>query len=141
MKIKLTSVFIAPADLDKALAFYTETLGFVKKHDMPMGDTRLVTLVSRAEPDGAELMLEPNGEHPPTKTFKRALYDEGIPLTAFLAEDVAGEVARLKKLGVQFRAASAACGGENRALKQAIFDDTFGNWIMIYQADGSAAAN
>lgn len=129
MKIKLTSVFIASADLDKALAFYTETLGFVKKHDMPMGDTRLITLVSKSEPDGAELLLEPNGEHPPTKTFKRALYDEGIPLTAFLVDDVVAETARLKKLGVRFhRESEKSCPGAN-----ATFDDTCGNLLMIYQ--------
>jgi len=127
MKIKLTSVFVS--DLDKALAFYTDVLGFVKKRDEPMGDTRLVTLVSKTEPDGAELMLEPNGEHPPTKTYKRALYDEGIPLAAFLVDDVAKECARLKRQGVRFRTGVVNCGGASSA----VFDDTCGNLIMLYQ--------
>lgn len=71
MKIKLESVYIT--DLDKAQAFYTDVLGFVTKHDIPMGDTRYVTMVSPEEPDGTELLLEPNGEHPAVKAFKEAL--------------------------------------------------------------------
>jgi len=130
VKIKLESVFIS--DLDKALAFYVDVLGFVKKRDMPMGDTRYVTVVSPDEPDGAELILEPNGEHPPTRAYKRALYDEGIPLTAFLVDNVESEYARLKARGVSFRSAPALCGGAIAA----VFDDTCGNLIMIYQAAG-----
>ena len=89
MKIRLESVFIS--DIDKALAFYTDVLGFVKKRDIPMGETRYVTVVSPDEPDATELMLEPCGEHPATKAFKKAIYEEGIPLTAFLVDDIAKE--------------------------------------------------
>jgi len=128
MKIKLESVFIS--DLDKALAFYVDVLGFVKKRDMPLGDTRLVTVVSPDEPDGTELLLEPNGEHPATRAYKRALYDEGIPLTAFLVDNVESEYARLKARGVSFRSGPTVCGDTMTA----VFDDTCGNLIMIYQA-------
>jgi len=133
LKIKLESVFIS--DLDQALAFYTGVLGFVKKRDIPMGDTRYVTVVSPEEPDGTELLLEPNGEHPATKAFKTALYEEGIPLTAFLVDDIAAEHERLKGLGVVFRSAPARFGTETMAT----FDDTCGNWIMIYQSHGVEA--
>ncbi len=127
MRIRLESVFIS--DIDKALSFYTEVLGFVKKRDIPMGDTRFVTVVSPEEPDAAELILEPNGEHPPTKAFKRALYDEGIPLTAFAVDDIAEEYARLTNLEVEFRTTPKRYGEETVAT----FDDTCGNLIMIYQ--------
>ncbi|KAA3609157.1 MAG: VOC family protein [Planctomycetota bacterium] len=128
MKIRLESVFIS--DLDKALAFYTGVLGFVKNKDIPMGDTRFVTVVSPEEPDAAELMLEPNGEHPPTKAFKKALYEEGIPLTAFLVDDIQEEYKRLTGLGVKFRSAPERFGNETLA----VLDDTCGNWIMLYQS-------
>lgn len=111
------------------MAFYTDVLGFIKKTDIPMGDTRYVTVVSPEEPDGTELLLEPNGEHPPTKTFKKALYDEGIPLTAFLVDDIEKEYTRLKERGVEFRSAPQRHGTETMAT----FDDTCGNLIMIYQ--------
>jgi catechol 2,3-dioxygenase-like lactoylglutathione lyase family enzyme len=127
MRIRLTSVFIS--DIDKALAFYTDVLGFIKKQDIPMGETRFVTLVSPQEPDGTELMLEPNGEHPPTKAFKQALYEEGIPLAAFQVDDLAAEHQRLTDLGVEFRTAPQRHGTESMAT----LDDTCGNWIMLYQ--------
>lgn len=127
MKIKLESVFIT--DIDAALAFYTEVLGFVKKQDIPMGDTRFVTVVSPEEPDGTELILEPNGEHPATKVYKKALYDEGIPLTAFEVEDIDDEFGRLKRLGVAFKGDPQPMGTTTAA----IFDDTCGNLLMIYQ--------
>jgi catechol 2,3-dioxygenase-like lactoylglutathione lyase family enzyme len=129
MKIKLESVYVS--DLDKALSFYTNVLGFVKKKDIPMGDTRYVTLVSPDEPDGTELLLEPNGEHPATKAYKQALYDEGIPLTAFLVDDIEAEHARLIGLGVTFRSDPERVSGE----VMAVLDDTCGNLIMIYQVD------
>jgi catechol 2,3-dioxygenase-like lactoylglutathione lyase family enzyme len=127
MKIRLESVFVS--DLDGALAFYTNVLGFVKKRDIPMGETRYVTVVSPDEPDGTELLLEPNGEHPPTKAFKQALYEEGIPLTAFLVDDIAEEYRRLTELGVEFRGAPQRHGNESMAT----LDDTCGNLIMLYQ--------
>ncbi len=127
MKIKLESVYIT--DLDKAIAFYTNVLGFVKKRDIPMGQTRYVTVVSPDEPDGTELLLEPCGEHPATKVFKKAIYDEGLPLTAFLVDDIESEYARLKELGVTFRSKPQNCGTEIMA----VFDDTCGNLIMIYE--------
>jgi catechol 2,3-dioxygenase-like lactoylglutathione lyase family enzyme len=127
MRIRLTSVFIS--DIDKALAFYADVLGFIKKQDIPMGATRFVTLVSPQEPDGTELMLEPNGEHPPTKAFKQALYEEGIPLAAFQVDDLAAEHQRLTDLGVEFRTAPQRHGTESMAT----LDDTCGNWIMLYQ--------
>jgi len=127
MKIRLESVFVT--DIDRALAFYTGVLGFVKKKDIPMGDTRFVSVVSPDEPDAAELMLEPNGEHPPTKAFKKALYEEGIPLTAFLVDDIAEEYQRLSALGVEFRSKPVRHGAETMVT----LDDTCGNLIMLYQ--------
>ncbi len=129
MRIRLTSVSIT--DIDKALAFYTDVLGFVKKTDIPMGPTRFVTVVSPEEPDGAELMLEPNGEHPATKAFKEAIYSEGIPLAAFQVDDIAREYERLTGLGVNFKGPPTRAGTETMAT----FDDTNGNLIMIYQSD------
>ncbi len=110
MKIKLESVYVS--DLDKALSFYTNILGFVKKRDIPMGDTRYVTVVSPEEPDGTELLLEPNGEHPATKAYKKAIYEEGLPLTAFLVDDIESECARLKELDVNFRSEPQRFGNE-----------------------------
>jgi hypothetical protein len=77
MRIKLTSVPVA--DQDKALAFYTGVLGFVKKREIPVGAARFLTVVSPEEPDGTELLLEPNGDHAPTKAYKEALVKAGIP--------------------------------------------------------------
>ncbi len=131
MKIKLESVFVT--DLDAALAFYTDKLGFVKNKDIPMGDTRFVTVVSPEEPKGTELLLEPNGEHPPTKAFKAALYAEGIPLTAFLVDDIQAEYTRLKEAGVEFTSEPVDCGTSTVAT----LDDSCGNWIMIYQEHGA----
>ena len=127
MKIRLESVIVS--DLDKALAFYTDVLGFVTKKNVPMGETRLITLVSPDEPDAAELLLEPCGEHPATKTFKEAIYKEGLPLCAFLVDDIDAEYKRLKDRGVEFRGEPKRCGSETMAT----FDDTCGNLIMIYQ--------
>lgn len=128
MRIKLESVPVT--DQDHALAFYTDTLGFLKKQDMEMGPgARFVTVVSPDEPEGAELMLEPSGEHPATKAYKQALYAEGIPVTAFEVDDVRAEHERLVGLGVGFKAPPADMGGTLAAM----LDDTCGNWIMLYQ--------
>ena len=128
MRIKLESVFVT--DQDHALRFYTEKLGFVKKRDIPMGHgARFLTVVSPEDPDGTELMLEPNGEHPATKVFKEALYAEGIPLTAFLVEDCHAEHERLLALGVEFQSEPVDAG----TAVMATLDDTCGNLIMIYE--------
>src|SRR4026209_1386199 len=101
MKIKLASVPID--DYDKALKFYTEVLGFLKKRDIPLGGgARWITVVSPEEPDGTELLLEPNASYPAMKALKEALVADGIAFTAFEVQDIQEEYARLKKLGVTF---------------------------------------
>src|SRR4026208_707373 len=101
MKIKLASVTIQ--DCDKALKFYTEVLGFVKKHDIPLGEgVRWITVVSPEEPDGTELLLEPNAEYPAMKALKESLMKDGIPFTAFLVGDVQAEYERMKEVGADF---------------------------------------
>ena len=128
MKIKLTSVSID--DYDKALHFYTEVLGFVKKHDIPLGEgARWITVVSPEEPDGTELLLEPNADYPAMKALKEALVQDGIPFTAFQVDDIQSEYARLKELGVDFTMEPTNMG----AVTAAVFDDTCGNLIQIYQ--------
>lgn len=128
MKIKLTSVSIA--DYDKALHFYTEILGFVKKHDIPLGDgARWLTVVSPEEPNGTELLLEPNANYPAMKALKAALVEDGIPFTAFQVNDIHEEYERLKKLGVVFTMEPTNMGPTTVA----ILDDTCGNLIQIYQ--------
>src|SRR5260221_13840114 len=128
MKIKLTSVSIV--DYDKALTFYTEVLGFVKKRDIPLGQgARWLTVVSREEPDGTELLLEPNAEYPAMKALKESLVKDGIPYTAFQVDDIQHEYARMRKLGVAFTMEPTNVGMSTVA----IFDDTCGNLIQIYQ--------
>ena len=112
MRINLTSVLVD--DQDKALRFYTEVLGFVKKTEIPMGDHRWLTVVSAEEPDGVELLLEPD-EHPAAKPFKDALVADGIPFTSFAVPDVHAETVRLRKLGVTFTQEPTADGtGDHR---------------------------
>jgi catechol 2,3-dioxygenase-like lactoylglutathione lyase family enzyme len=128
MKIKLTSVSIA--DYDKALHFYTNILGFVKKHDMPLGDgARWITVVSPEEPNGTELLLEPNADYPAMKALKAALVEDGIPFTAFQVQDIHAEYERLQKLGVVFTMEPTNMGPSTIA----ILDDTCGNLIQLYQ--------
>src|SRR5512142_223713 len=101
MRIKLTSVPID--DYEKALRFYTDVLGFIKKHDIPLGNgDRWLTVVSSQEPDGTELLLEPNAAYPAMKALKDSPVKDGIPFTAFQVDDIQQEYARLKKLGVEF---------------------------------------
>jgi catechol 2,3-dioxygenase-like lactoylglutathione lyase family enzyme len=126
MKIKLSSVYVD--DQDKALKFYTEVLGFVKKRDIPVGEAKWLTVVSPEEPDGTELLLEP-GDNPATRTFKKALFEQGIPLTAFAVDDVQKEFERMKTLGVVFKVNPTDAGPATIA----VFDDTCGNLIQIYQ--------
>ena len=128
MKIKLTSVSID--DYDKALKFYTEILGFVKKQDMPLGEgARWITVVSPEEPNGTELLLEPNASYPAMKALKEALVKDGIPFTAFLVNDVQQEYERMKDLGVEFTMEPTNMG----VWTAAIFDDTCGNLIEMFQ--------
>lgn len=127
MKIKLTSVLVD--DQDKALRFYTTVLGFVKKQDFPVGDFKWLTVVSPEEPNGTELLLEPN-ENPAARTFQKALFDQGIPLAAFAVEDIQEEYERLKKQGVVFSMEPTKTG----TATVAVFEDTCGNLIQIYQA-------
>lgn len=131
MKIALTSVSID--DYDKALKFYTEVLGFVKKHDIPLGDgARWITVVSPEDQDGTELLLEPNAEYPAMKALKEALVKDGIPFTAFQVNDIQKEYDRLKKLGVVFTMEPTNMG----TTTVAILEDTCGNLIQIYQMTG-----
>src|ERR687895_2995653 len=99
MRIHLTSVFVD--DQDKALRFYTDVLGFVKKTEVPLGTDRWLTVVSPEEPEGTELLLEPDA-HPAAKPFKQALVADGIPFTSFAVEDIRDEFERLRGLGVRF---------------------------------------
>ncbi|MFB3814603.1 MAG: VOC family protein [Terriglobales bacterium] len=126
MRIILTSVPVA--DQEKALRFYTEALGFIKKIDMPAGEARWLTVVSPEDPDGVELLLEPLG-FPPAKTYQKALFDAGIPITAFGVADVQSEFERLTRLGVVFKTPPAKMD----AVTIAVFDDTCGNLIQIVQ--------
>jgi catechol 2,3-dioxygenase-like lactoylglutathione lyase family enzyme len=126
MKISLTSVLVD--DQAKALAFYTDVLGFEKKNDVPLGDHRWLTVVAPEDPDGVELVLEPD-EHPAAKPFKAALVEDGIPFTAFFVEDVEREYERLRSLGVHFSQQPTAMG----PVTTAVLDDTCGNLIQIAQ--------
>ena len=124
MQIMLTSILVD--DQAKALAFYTDVLGFQKKNDIPMGEHRWLTLVSPEAPDGVELVLEPD-EHPAAKPFKAALVEDGIPFTMFAVEDVQREFERLRELGVRFTQEPATMG----PVTTAVLDDTCGNLIQI----------
>jgi catechol 2,3-dioxygenase-like lactoylglutathione lyase family enzyme len=125
MKIHLTSVFVD--DQAAALEFYTEKLGFVKKHDVPLGGgARWLTVVSPDAPDGPELLLEPAG-HPAVKPYRDALLSDGIPLAQFAVDDVQAEYERLRGLGVRFTQEPLEMG----PVTTAVFDDTCGNLIQI----------
>ena len=127
MRIVVTSVFVD--DQDKALAFYTERLGFVKKTEVPLGDgMRWLTLVSPTALDGPELLLEPDG-HPAVGPFKRALVEDGIPYTSFAVDDVQAEYERLRGAGVVFTQPPVGMG----PVTTAVLEDTCGNLIQIAQ--------
>jgi len=126
MRIHLSSVFVD--DQDKALRFYTEVLGFIKKHDVPVGEFKWLTVVSPDDPDGTELLLEPD-DHPAVKPYKEALVNDGIPATAFAVDDVQAEFERLSGLGVEFTQKPTAMG----PVTTAVLDDTCGNLIQIAQ--------
>ncbi len=126
MKIKLSSIFVD--DQAKALRFYTEVLGFVKKVDIPVGEARWLTVVSPEEPGGTELVLEPNG-NPVALTYQKGIFQQGIPITAFEVSDIHAEYERLKKLDVVFTMDPTNAG----AVMVAVFEDTCGNLLQIYQ--------
>jgi catechol 2,3-dioxygenase-like lactoylglutathione lyase family enzyme len=115
-------------DQQKALDFYTQILGFVKKRDIPVGEARWLTVVSPDDPGDVELLLEPNS-NPAAKTFQKAIFEQGIPLTAFAVDDIQSEYARLKKLGVEFTMEPTNMGPTSAA----VFNDTCGNLIQIYE--------
>jgi catechol 2,3-dioxygenase-like lactoylglutathione lyase family enzyme len=124
VRITLTSVLVD--DQEKALRFYTDVLGFVKKNDIPMGEHRWLTVVSPEDPDGVELVLEPS-EHPAVGPFKDALVADGIPFTSFSVPDVQQEYHRLTALGVRFTQQPVAMG----PVTTAVLDDTCGNLLQI----------
>jgi catechol 2,3-dioxygenase-like lactoylglutathione lyase family enzyme len=124
MRINVTSVLVD--DQDKALRFYTDVLGFVKKTEIPLGEARWLTVVSPEEPEGTELLLEPDA-HPAAKPFKQALVEDGIPFTSFAAQTVRDEFERLRGLGVRFIQEPVEAG----RVTTAVFDDTCGKLIQI----------
>ena len=126
MEIRLSSVMVD--DQDKALEFYTHVLGFVKKTDIPMGEFRWLTVASPEGSEGVELVLEPMG-FPPAKTYQKALFEAGIPLTAFLTSDIQSEFKRLKDRGVIFRGEPKDMG----PITAVLFEDTCGNLINLVQ--------
>lgn len=126
MQVKVTSVPVL--DQGKALAFYTDVLGFVKKHDIPMGEYRWLTVVSPESPDGVEILLEPMG-FAPAKVYQKQLHDAGIPWTAFEVTDIQKEYERLEKLGVTFKSKPQKMG----PVMLAAFDDSCGNWIQLVE--------
>ena len=126
MRIQLNSILVD--DQEKALRFYTEVLGFLKKRDIPVGEYRWITVVSPEGPDDVELVLEPNA-NPAAKTYQEALFAQGIPLTAFAVDDMAAEFARLTAKSVAFTRKPEQAG----PVTIAVFADTCGNLIQIYQ--------
>jgi catechol 2,3-dioxygenase-like lactoylglutathione lyase family enzyme len=126
IKIFVTSVFVD--DQEKALRFYTQKLGFVKKFDVPLGEYRWLTVVSPKESDGVQLLLEPD-QHPAARPFKTALANDGIPFTSFAVDDIHAEFERLQSAGVHFTQPPVAMG----PVTTAVFDDTCGNLIQLSQ--------
>jgi len=129
--MKIRVIGIPVQDQDKALKFYTEKLGFVEKRDVPLGEgNRWLTVVSKEEQDGPELLLEPSPNNfEPAKSYQKALYDAGIPYTQFRVENVQKEFQRLTKLGVEFNVEPTEMG----TTKIAVFDDTCGNKMQIVE--------
>jgi catechol 2,3-dioxygenase-like lactoylglutathione lyase family enzyme len=128
MHINLTSVLVD--DQQKALRFYTDVLGFVKKNDVPMGEHAWLTVVSPEQPDGPELVLEPDS-HPAAGPYKSALVEDGIPFTSFAVADCRAEYERLRARGVTFTQEPLSMG----PVTTAVFDDTCGNLIQIASMD------
>jgi catechol 2,3-dioxygenase-like lactoylglutathione lyase family enzyme len=134
MRIKLNSIMVD--DQEKALRFYTDTLGFVAKHDMPVGEFRWITVVSAGGREDLELVLEPNA-NPAGKAFQEAIFSQGIPATAFEVDDVDAEYERLKGKGVEFTQPPTKAG----PVRIAVFSDTCGNLIQLYQPPEDAGAS
>lgn len=131
MQITLTSVMVL--DQDKALAFYTDVIGFEKKHDIPMGEPhRWLTVTAPEGAHGVELLLEPMA-FPPARDFQKALYDAGMPATAFITHDIAAEFARLQAKGVTFRGTPTDYG----MVQAVLFEDGCGNLINLVQPAGA----
>ena len=126
MRITHTGVFVN--DQDEALKFYTEILGFVKKHDLPVGKFKWLTVVSPDDPEGTELLLEPN-DNPVSQAYQKGLFDQGIPAALFGVRDIRAEFEKLKSLGVAFTMEPT----EVADVTIAVFDDTCGNLIQIVQ--------
>ena len=126
MRIRLTNVFVD--DQEKARHFYTDVLGFVTKHDVPVGTDRWLTVVAAGDPDGPELLLEPSG-HPAVGPYKAALFADGIPAASFAVDDVRAEFERLSGLGVRFTQEPVDAG----PVVVAVLDDTCGNLIQLMQ--------
>jgi len=124
MRINLTSVWVD--DQDRALRFYTDVLGFVKKADVPVGEHRWLTVVSPDEPNGVELLLEPDA-HPAARPLKEAFVADGMPFTSFAVNDTKAEFKRLQARGVHFTQEPTEMG----PVMTAVFDDTCGNLIQI----------
>ncbi|UTW55957.1 VOC family protein [Kordiimonas sp. SCSIO 12610] len=129
MKMYIKSIVVD--DQQKALDFYTDKLGFTVKHDIPLGEFRWLTVVSKEEPDGVELGLEPN-QHPASRTFQAALMADNIPFTAFSVDDIEAEVKRLKGEGVEFTQPPTDVGSAIIA----VFNDTCGNLIQLIELKG-----
>jgi catechol 2,3-dioxygenase-like lactoylglutathione lyase family enzyme len=132
VRINVTSVLVD--DQDKALKFYTEVLGFEKRTEVPLGEHRWLTVVSPEQPDGVELLLEPD-THPAARAFKAALQEDGIPFTSFAVDDVEAEHTRLTNLGVHFTQPPTTMG----PVTTAVLDDTCGNLIQIATLPDPAA--
>ena len=128
MQITLSSILVE--DQERALRFYTDVLGFQKKHDIPMGEFRWLTLTSPEGAPGVELVLEPMA-FSPARVYQKALYEAGIPATAFISADIGTEVRRLKARGVKFRSEPTKAG----PVTVALFEDTCGNLINLVQPE------
>jgi predicted enzyme related to lactoylglutathione lyase len=128
MQIKFVSITVE--DQESALQFYTSVLGFEKMADIPMGEYRWLTVTSPDGIDGVELVLEPLG-FPPARAYQKALFEAGIPATAFITKDIAAEVERLKARGVKFRGEPQDMG----PIKVVVFEDTCGNLINLVQPE------
>ena len=129
MKIKLTSIHVD--DQEKALRFYTDILGFVKKQDQSAGEYRWLTVASPEEPDGTQLLLEPN-DNPAAKTYQQALFEQNIPAAMFFTDDVTADYERMKSRGANFTMPPT----DVTASIIAQLDDTCGNRIQLTQLKG-----